>query len=88
MISAANPTYPPLALSANITGEVEALSRRPRKRASAQQVDVQMKYRLSGTRTDVQHGSISLFDIALERDLRSCEMAAADDFCIRFFRFF
>jgi hypothetical protein len=37
---------------------------------------------LSGARTDVEDGAVSVFDVALAGNLRGDEMAAANDFCV------
>jgi hypothetical protein len=42
-------------------------------------VDVEVEDGLSGTRTDVEDGTISLLDVALAGDLGGGEMAPADD---------
>src|SRR6266403_2176546 len=45
---------------------------------------MQMKYRLAGFRSDVQHGTVSVFDPSLSCDLGGGQMASADDFGIFF----
>src|ERR1700691_4598063 len=63
------------------------LSRWPTEMPSAQQVDVKVEYRLSGSRTDVQDGAVSVLDVALARNFGSGEMAAAYRFGIFRLRF-
>src|SRR5271166_6239899 len=55
------------------------LSRRPCQRASAEQVNVHVKHRLTCAGTDIQDSAVSLLDLALARDFGSGEMAAAND---------
>ena len=43
---------------------------------------------LSGAGSDVQDGAVSVLDIALAGDVGGGQMAAADDFSVRTFRFF
>lgn len=46
-----------------------------------------MKHRLSGTRSYIENGAISLLDVAQTRDVGSSQMASADDFCVGGLRF-
>src|ERR1700727_4096061 len=64
------------------------LARRPRQRATAEQVHVQMKHRLSRAGSHVEDGAVSLFDVALAGNLGGREMAAADDLRISRLGFF
>ena len=57
----------------------QSLARRPTQRPPTQQVDVQMKHRLSGAGADIEDGAVSMLDSALACDLSGREMAAADD---------
>jgi hypothetical protein len=41
------------------------------------QMNMQMKHRLSGTRADVDHGAVSVLNPALASDLRGHQVAAA-----------
>ena len=49
---------------------------------------MQVKDRLSGAGTNVEDSAVSLLDLALAGDHGSGQMAAADDFGVRTFRFF
>ena len=49
---------------------------------SAQEVDVEMKYRLPRARTHIQHGPVSLLDVPLARNLGCRQVAASDRFGI------
>jgi len=62
--------------------EERPLPRGPGQCASTEQVDMQVKNGLPGTRTDVQYGAVSLLDFALASDLRSYEMAATNNFSV------
>jgi hypothetical protein len=64
------------------------LSRRPGERASAEQVDVQVKDGLSGTGADVEDGAVALLDVALAGDVGGGEVAAADEFGVGGFGLF
>jgi hypothetical protein len=55
-------------------------ARRPFQSAASDEVNVEMKYGLPGFRTDVEHGAVSVFDIAFTRDLRGDEVTTADEF--------
>ncbi len=55
---------------------------------STQEVDVKMKHRLPRSRAHVQHGAVSLLDVALARDLSRREVAAANHFGILGLRLF
>jgi len=50
-------------------------------------MDVQVKDGLACAGPNIEDGSISLFDIALARNLGRREMTAANDFCIGGFGF-
>jgi hypothetical protein len=50
--------------------------------AAAQEMYVQVKDRLAGTGTDVDYGSIAIFDAALARYFGGGELAIADKFRI------
>src|SRR5579859_3306136 len=56
-----------------------SLSRRPSQRTSAQQMQMQMKHRLPSSRTYVEHRSIAVLDLTFAGDVRSNEMALADN---------
>lgn len=43
---------------------------------------MQVKDRLACAGTDIEDRSVSLFDVALARNLRCGKMAATDDLCI------
>ena len=53
-----------------------------------QQVDVQMKHRLPCAGTHVEHGPVSLLDVALARNLGGGQVAAANHFGVLGLRFF
>src|ERR1700728_366855 len=55
------------------------LSRRPGERTASEQVHVEMKHRLPRSRTNIEHGSISLLDVSLPRNVGRRQMAAPDD---------
>ena len=48
---------------------------------------MKMKHRLTGPRAYVEHGAVSVFDVALARDVGSGEVAASDKFGVIRFRF-
>ena len=54
----------------------------------AQQVHVQVKNGLPGTRPDVEHGSVAILDAALACDVGGGELAVADELGILGHRFF
>jgi len=60
----------------------DCLPGRPRERAAAEEVDVEMKDGLSGAGADVEDGAVSLLDLALACDLGGGKVATADDFCV------
>ena len=47
-----------------------------------------MKHRLSRPRSDVEHGAVSLFDVALARNLGGGQVAAAYRFSVSSLRLF
>ncbi len=50
------------------------------QRPAADEVNVQMKHRLAGARTYVQHGAVAVFDSALPCDLGCGQVTASDKF--------
>ncbi len=54
----------------------------------SQQMDVEMKHRLPRTRAYVEHGSVSLLDIPLTRNLGGRKVAAAYHVSVLSLRFF
>jgi hypothetical protein len=66
----------------------ESLSRRPAEIASAEQMYMQVKHRLSRAGANIQNGAIAVFDVSVAGNLRGDEMAATDDFCVGLLRFF
>ena len=56
--------------------------------SAAQQVYVQVKNGLPGTRADVEHGPVAILDAALACDVGGGELAVADEFSILGQRFF
>lgn len=50
-------------------------------------MNVQVKDGLACTGADIKDRSVSMFDVALARNLRCSEMAAADDLCVGGFGF-
>jgi len=59
-------------------GSESRLPRRPLQIPAAQQVHVQVEDRLPGTRADVEHGPVAIFNAALACDVCGDELAAAD----------
>lgn len=45
---------------------------------------MQMKYRLAGAGADVEHGAVSVFNIALAGDLSGGQVTASDQFSVFF----
>jgi hypothetical protein len=43
-------------------------------------MDVEMKHRLSRTRTHVEHGAVPVFDVALTGDVSRRQMTSANQF--------
>jgi len=64
----------------NIAARGHFLTRRPRQRATADQVNVKMEDGLSRAGADVENGAISLFDVALASDVGGGKVAVPDDF--------
>src|ERR1700730_1172508 len=56
--------------------------------AASQEMDVEMKHRLPRARTHVHHGPVSLFDVALARDLGRCQVTSTDHFGVLSLRLF
>jgi hypothetical protein len=53
-----------------------------------EQMHVQMKNRLSGAGANIEHGAVSVFNVALAGDLRGGQVAAANDLGVSGLRFF
>jgi hypothetical protein len=51
-------------------------------RASTDEVNMEVKHRLSRSRSDVEHGAIAIFNGTLARNMRSCQMATANQFSV------
>ena len=51
-------------------------------------MDVKVEDGLSGTGADVEHGAVSVFDVALASDMGGGEMALSDDFGVFGLRLF
>src|SRR5258708_4436832 len=64
-----------------------ALSRRPGQLSSAEQMQVQMKHRLSRTRAYVVDGAIAVFNAAFASDFRGDDLAVAEQFGVGVLRF-
>ncbi len=55
------------------------LAGRPGERTTADQVNVHVENRLSGARSDIQNGAVSILNFALAGDFCSSQMALSDD---------
>ena len=55
-----------------------ALSRRPTKVASADQMNMEVKHALPSTRPDVKHGSVTILNAVLVRQFRRNDVAVTD----------
>src|SRR5438874_1293203 len=64
------------------------LSRRPGQRTPTEKMKVQMKHRLSGSRSDIKRRAVSILDFALARNLGGYQMTFTDDLRILGFRLF
>jgi hypothetical protein len=64
-----------------------SLPGRPTEMPATEQVDVEMKYRLSCSRTYVEYRAVSVLDISLARDLSRRQVTASDHLGIANLRF-